>query len=139
MSARNRLVRGFEPSKSHEARETEALLPVRLQYGKCQMLDLRAQQRTSAGYRFYFVSAQQNAKSIRYYRTALGEFGFALVILKFFEARFVTIGLLYSVFALLLLALGWLRSYASREEFQRSNATVFQTSGNVVALSSKIC
>lgn len=48
----------------------------------------------------------------------------------------MAIGLLYTLFALMLLALGWLRSDLGRKEFQRTDDRVFVASGVVVALTS---
>lgn len=72
----------------------------------------------------------------RYYRTALGEFSFALVILKLFERSFVKVGALYTTFALLLLCLGWLRSELGRRDFERTDDSTFVTCGSVVLLTS---
>lgn len=68
----------------------------------------------------------------------MGEFGFALLILKLFETRFVTFGALYTAFALLLLAFGWIRTELGKQDFEKSGDRVFVTCGTVVALTSKL-
>lgn len=57
--------------------------------------------------------------------------------MKLFEPRFVAIGVMYTVFALLLMILGWLRSELGRRDFERTDDKIFVTPGSVVFLTSK--
>ncbi|KAM0786225.1 hypothetical protein ACM66B_007028 [Microbotryomycetes sp. NB124-2] len=66
------------------------------------LVELRARQRTFDG---------------AYIRTALANFGYALLILKVFTAEFARIGLLYVVLAVLLLLVGWRRASRSDHDF----------------------
>ncbi|KAK4051519.1 hypothetical protein OIO90_004733 [Microbotryomycetes sp. JL221] len=66
------------------------------------LVELRARQRTFDG---------------AYIRTAMGNFGYALLILKVFTAEFARIGLLYVILAVILLLVGWRRANRSDHDF----------------------
>ncbi|KAM0749321.1 hypothetical protein T439DRAFT_327041 [Meredithblackwellia eburnea MCA 4105] len=97
-----------------------------------ELVELRARQRTFDG---------------AYIRTALGNYGYALLILKVFSAEFARIGLLYVILATLLLLLSLKRKRRSDHDFADQYKTSlppraedgsriwgrpFQTSGEVV-------
>ncbi|TDL14686.1 hypothetical protein BD410DRAFT_796287 [Rickenella mellea] len=67
-----------------------------------ELVELRARQRTFEG---------------AYARTALGNLGYSLAVLKLFDRRFYHIGLLYAVLAGLLFILSFLRSQHSKHDF----------------------
>ncbi|ORY76571.1 hypothetical protein BCR35DRAFT_121147 [Leucosporidium creatinivorum] len=67
-----------------------------------ELVELRARQRTFDG---------------AYVRTALGNFGYALLILKVFNKEFARIGLLYVILAVLLLLISYRRSRRSDHDF----------------------
>lgn len=61
-----------------------------------EMVEIRAAQRTFEG---------------AYVRTALGQFSFALVVLKIFTAEFYSIGALFAVYGAGVLLTSWLRRH----------------------------
>ncbi|KAH8116046.1 hypothetical protein DFH11DRAFT_1583818 [Phellopilus nigrolimitatus] len=67
-----------------------------------ELIELRARLRTFDG---------------AYSRTALGNLGYALMVLKLFDRRFYHIGLLYTIFAALLFILSFLRTRHSQHDF----------------------
>ncbi|ESK93333.1 hypothetical protein Moror_14539, partial [Moniliophthora roreri MCA 2997] len=67
-----------------------------------ELVELRARQRTFNG---------------AYARTALGNIGYSLTILKLFDRRFYKIGLLFAILALLLFILSFFRDRHSRHDF----------------------
>lgn len=67
-----------------------------------ELVELRARQRTFDG---------------AYVRTALGNFGYALIILKVFSTEFAKIGLLYVILAVLLLLVSLHRAKRSDADF----------------------
>ncbi|EJD05603.1 uncharacterized protein FOMMEDRAFT_79127, partial [Fomitiporia mediterranea MF3/22] len=67
-----------------------------------ELVEIRARQRTFNG---------------AYARTALGNLGYAITVLKLFDRRFYRIGLLYTILAGMLFILSYLRSRHSRHDF----------------------
>jgi len=106
-----------------------------------QLIELRASQRTYNG---------------AYVRTALGNLGFSLTVLRLFDRRFYRIGILYAVLAFLLCVCAFLRARHSRhsladtddsddtvnilaiptvgQEHKQSFGRPFVTAGRIVAL-----
>ncbi|KAF8465547.1 hypothetical protein BDZ91DRAFT_776623 [Kalaharituber pfeilii] len=90
------------------------------------LIELRAIQRTFEG---------------AYIRTALGQFSFALLVLKIFSHEFYSIGALFAVFGACIFAVSLLRrKEGNRQFFSEKKAEAgagverrFRTSGNVVA------
>ena len=87
------------------------------------LLEVRAAQRTFEG---------------AYVRTALGQFSFALVVLRIFTAEFYSMGALFAVYGFGILFASLLRRrQASRQYFSETDSDgehrkKFRTSGNVV-------
>ncbi|KAK8199999.1 uncharacterized protein BKA78DRAFT_376274 [Phyllosticta capitalensis] len=90
-----------------------------------ELVEIRAAQRTFEG---------------AYIRTALGQFSFALVVLKIFTAEFYSIGALFAVYGAAVLFTSLLRRQHGNKQFfsevgedglQRKK---FRTSGNVVSV-----
>ncbi|AOW04066.1 hypothetical protein B0I72DRAFT_136183 [Yarrowia lipolytica] len=79
-------------------------------------LDIRAAQRTFQG---------------AYYRTALGQLGFALVVLKLFNYDFLAVGSTFTAQGCLILLIGHLRSRRADEMIHSHD---FETSGNTVMM-----
>ncbi|OCH92542.1 hypothetical protein OBBRIDRAFT_833329 [Obba rivulosa] len=67
-----------------------------------ELVELRARQRTFDG---------------AYGRSALGNLGYALTILRLFDARFFRIGIVYTVLAGLLFGVAYLRQQHSKHDF----------------------
>ncbi|KIK66234.1 hypothetical protein GYMLUDRAFT_239220 [Collybiopsis luxurians FD-317 M1] len=67
-----------------------------------ELVEIRARQRTFYG---------------AYFRTALGNLGYALTILRLFDSRFYKIGLLFTILGALLFVLSFLRDRHSRHDF----------------------
>ena len=105
-----------------------------------ELVEIRASQRTFEG---------------AYVRTALGQFSFALVVLKIFTAEFYGIGALFAVYGTGILGISLYRRYIGNRQFfshkdvgESSHASIndgvanqtvakkFRTSGNVVLLMS---
>jgi uncharacterized membrane protein YidH (DUF202 family) len=91
-----------------------------------ELTEIRAAQRTFEG---------------AYVRTALGQFSFALVVLKIFTAEFYSIGALFAVYgAGVLFASLYRRMQGNRQFFDEADdvggptTSRFRTSGNVVAV-----
>lgn len=89
------------------------------------LLDLRASQRTFEG---------------AYIRTALGQFSFALVVLKIFTAEFYSIGALFAVYGAAIMATAFFRRQEGSKQFfsdvdhNGQHTRRFRTSGNAVVL-----
>lgn len=89
---------------------------------QAELIEIRAAQRTFEG---------------AYIRTALGQFSFALVVLKIFTPEFYPIGTLFAVFALCLLGVSRVRRREGNQLWREVAAGVaegerkFRTSGNV--------
>ncbi|KAG5354697.1 hypothetical protein CJU89_6477 [Yarrowia sp. B02] len=79
-------------------------------------LDIRAAQRTFQG---------------AYYRTALGQLGFALVVLKLFNYEFLAVGSTFTAQGCLILLIGHWRS---RQADKMIASRDFETSGNTVMM-----
>ncbi|KAF2672065.1 hypothetical protein BT63DRAFT_422568 [Microthyrium microscopicum] len=88
-----------------------------------ELVEIRAAQRTFEG---------------AYVRTALGQFSFALIVLKIFTSEFYSIGALFAVYgAGVLVTSLFRRQQGNRQFFQElddegTRRTKFRTSGNVV-------
>ena len=85
-----------------------------------ELVEIRAAQRTFEG---------------AYMRTALGQFTFALVVLKIFTSDFYPVGALFAVYGALVLATSlYRRRHGNRQFFaDDAGAKRFRTSGNVVS------
>lgn len=90
-----------------------------------ELVEIRAAQRTFEG---------------AYIRTAIGQFSFALIVLKIFTAEFYSIGALFAVYGAGIMAVGAFRRSEGNKQFfsevgedglQRKK---FRTSGNVVSV-----
>ncbi|KAI4105155.1 MAG: hypothetical protein L6R37_002874 [Teloschistes peruensis] len=90
-----------------------------------ELVEIRAAQRTFEG---------------AYVRTALGQFSFALVILKIFTSEFYSIGALFAIYGTGILLTSLLRRQQGNKQFFSEvgegglNEKKFRTSGNVVAV-----
>ncbi|KAJ3985351.1 hypothetical protein F5890DRAFT_1572968 [Lentinula detonsa] len=73
-----------------------------------ELVEIRARQRTFYG---------------AYFRTALGNLGYALTILRLFDSRFYRIGLLFTILGALLFVLSFLRDRHSRHDFADPRGT----------------
>lgn len=88
-----------------------------------ELVEIRAAQRTFEG---------------AYVRTALGQFSFALVVLKIFTSEFYSIGALFAVYGAGVLCASWFRRYQGNKQFFSEvgedglHRRKFRTSGNVV-------
>ncbi|KAL8791216.1 MAG: hypothetical protein Q9213_000173 [Squamulea squamosa] len=88
-----------------------------------ELVEIRAAQRTFEG---------------AYIRTALGQFSFALVILKIFTSEFYSIGALFAIYGSGILITSLLRRQQGNKQFFSEvgedglNQKKFRTSGNVV-------
>lgn len=79
-------------------------------------LDIRAAQRTFQG---------------AYYRTALGQLGFALVVLKLFNYEFLAVGSTFTMQGCLILLIGHWRSHRADQMVYSHD---FETSGQTVLM-----
>ncbi|KAH7257007.1 hypothetical protein BKA59DRAFT_95221 [Fusarium tricinctum] len=90
-----------------------------------ELVEVRAAQRTFEG---------------AYVRTALGQFSFALIILKIFTSEFYAIGALFAVYGVAVMLVAVYRRYEGQNQFftsESSDGTLkrkFRTSGNSVLL-----
>ena len=90
-----------------------------------ELVEIRAAQRTFEG---------------AYVRTALGQFSFALVVLKIFTSEFYSIGALFAVYGTGILLTSLLRRQQGNRQFFSEigddglNQRKFRTSGNVVVV-----
>ncbi|KAF2845367.1 hypothetical protein T440DRAFT_408081 [Plenodomus tracheiphilus IPT5] len=90
-----------------------------------ELVEIRAAQRTFEG---------------AYLRTAIGQFSFALVVLKIFTAEFYSIGALFAVYGAGIMGVGALRRSGGNKQFFSEvgedglNRKKFRTSGNVVSV-----
>ncbi|KAJ9641896.1 hypothetical protein H2201_004429 [Coniosporium apollinis] len=90
-----------------------------------ELVEIRAAQRTFEG---------------AYIRTALGQFSFALVVLKIFTAEFYSIGALFAVYGAGVLFTSLFRRYQGNKQFfavvgdDGLSRKKFRTSGNVVSV-----
>ena len=90
-----------------------------------ELVELRAAQRTFEG---------------AYIRTALGQFSFALVILKIFTSEFYSIGALFAIYGAGILLISLFRRQQGNKQFFAEigedglNQRRFRTSGNVVVV-----
>ncbi|PBP28399.1 hypothetical protein BUE80_DR000627 [Diplocarpon rosae] len=115
------LRRPQDPSRgsSFEARNTDRLASAR------RLVEIRAAQRTFEG---------------AYIRTALGQFSFALVVLKIFTAEFYSIGALFATYGMGILMLSLYRRYEGNRQFFSEvgengvDRKRFRTSGNAVVV-----
>ncbi|CAN9268806.1 unnamed protein product [Alternaria alternata] len=92
---------------------------------KTQLVEIRAAQRTFEG---------------AYVRTAIGQFSFALVVLKIFTAEFYSIGALFAVYGAGILFISLFRRQQGNKQFFSEvgedglHRKKFRTSGNVVTV-----
>ncbi|KAI9053603.1 hypothetical protein LZ554_002557 [Drepanopeziza brunnea f. sp. 'monogermtubi'] len=95
-----------------------------------ELVEIRAAQRTFEG---------------AYVRTALGQFSFALVVLKIFTAEFYSIGALFATYGVGVLMVSQYRRYEGNRQFFSERAAAdgalpgegqkrFRTSGNAVVV-----
>lgn len=90
-----------------------------------ELVEIRAVQRTFEG---------------AYIRTALGQFSFALIVLKIFTAEFYSIGALFAVYGAGVLFISLFRRQQGNRQFFREldedgqSRRLFRTSGNVVSV-----
>ncbi|KAF5018380.1 hypothetical protein F66182_9631 [Fusarium sp. NRRL 66182] len=90
-----------------------------------ELVEIRAAQRTFEG---------------AYIRTALGQFSFALIILKIFTSEFYAIGALFAVYGVAVMLVAIYRRYEGQNQFFTSESDdgslkrKFRTSGNSVLL-----
>jgi uncharacterized membrane protein YidH (DUF202 family) len=90
-----------------------------------ELVEVRAAQRTFEG---------------AYVRTSLGQFSFALIVLKIFTAEFYSIGALFAVYGLGVLFVGFFRRQQGNKQFFSEvgsdglDRKKFRTSGNVVVV-----
>lgn len=90
-----------------------------------RLVEIRAAQRTFEG---------------AYVRTALGQFSFALIILKVFTEEFYAIGALFAVYGVAVMLVAIYRRYEGQNQFFTSESAdgslkrKFRTSGNSVLL-----
>ncbi|PVH94714.1 hypothetical protein DM02DRAFT_538881 [Periconia macrospinosa] len=90
-----------------------------------ELVEIRAAQRTFEG---------------AYVRTAIGQFSFALIVLKIFTAEFYSIGALFAVYGAGILATSLFRRQQGNKQFFSElgedglRRKKFRTSGNVVSV-----
>ncbi|UPX18273.1 uncharacterized protein EKO05_0008577 [Ascochyta rabiei] len=90
-----------------------------------EMVEIRAAQRTFEG---------------AYIRTAIGQFSFALIVLKIFTAEFYSIGALFAVYGAGILFISLFRRQQGNRQFFSElgedglHRKKFRTSGNVVSV-----
>ncbi|KAF2711228.1 hypothetical protein K504DRAFT_454218 [Pleomassaria siparia CBS 279.74] len=90
-----------------------------------ELVEVRAAQRTFEG---------------AYIRTAIGQFSFALIVLKIFTAEFYSIGALFAVYGAGILFTSLLRRHQGNKQFFSEigedglHRKKFRTSGNVVSV-----
>ncbi|KNA94404.1 hypothetical protein FOXG_00466 [Fusarium oxysporum f. sp. lycopersici 4287] len=91
-------------------------------------------------YRLVEVRAAQRTFEGAYVRTALGQFSFALIILKVFTEEFYAIGALFAVYGVAVMLVAIYRRYEGQNQFFTSESAdgslkrKFRTSGNSVLL-----
>jgi uncharacterized membrane protein YidH (DUF202 family) len=113
---------GRHVSQRYRLRQHRALSVVLTQ---AELVEIRAAQRTFEG---------------AYIRTALGQFSFALVVLKIFTAEFYSIGALFAVYGAGVLFTSMYRQMQGNRQFfdevddHGVPQSKFRTSGNVVAV-----
>ncbi|KAF4581027.1 hypothetical protein GQ602_007164 [Ophiocordyceps camponoti-floridani] len=90
-----------------------------------ELVEIRASQRTYEG---------------AYMRTAIGQFSFALVVLKIFTREFYPIGALFAAYGLAILVVASYRRYQGHRQFFTAESSdgvlrrKFKTSGDTVVL-----
>ncbi|KAH3909945.1 hypothetical protein HBI56_129470 [Parastagonospora nodorum] len=90
-----------------------------------ELVEIRAAQRTFGG---------------AYIRTAIGQFSFALIVLKIFTAEFYSIGALFAVYGTGIMFISLFRRQQGNKQFFSElgedglHRKKFRTSGNVVAV-----
>lgn len=92
---------------------------------KSQKLDIRAHQRTYQG---------------AYIRTCIGTLSFSLLVMKLFSVEFLSIGIVFQVYSLILCVIGYSRAKHIELYFNTEDdgELCFKTSGNYVLLLSLI-
>lgn len=93
---------------------------------KDEKLDVRAMQRTFEG---------------AYYRSAMGQLGFALLVLKVFSVKFMPVGTTFTVCGILILVVALRRKRITDHMMyeEKLGNRVFITSGNAVILFAGFC
>ena len=91
-------------------------------------------------YRLVEIRAAQRTFEGAYIRTALGQFSFALVVLKIFTAEFYSIGALFATYGAGVLLVSLYRRYEGNRQFfseidgDGMGRKTFRTSGNAVVV-----
>lgn len=91
-------------------------------------------------YRLVEIRAAQRTFEGAYIRTALGQFSFALVVLKIFTAEFYSIGALFATYGVGVLMVSLYRRYEGNRQFfseidgDGMGRKKFRTSGNAVVV-----
>jgi uncharacterized membrane protein YidH (DUF202 family) len=91
------------------------------------------------------ISARQRTFEAAYWRTAIGQFSFALTVLSIFQSVFYSIGgkpvspsltiVLYAVYAILMVcAATYRRALSNTEFFADGHGRYFRTSGRIVGM-----
>jgi hypothetical protein len=86
------------PSHRYRGHRADSFFPV----DQAELVEIRARQRTFNG---------------AYTRTAIGNLGYSILILKLFNRRFYRFGILFAILAALLFVLSWLRAKHSKHDF----------------------
>ncbi|KAJ1995912.1 hypothetical protein GGI25_000213 [Coemansia spiralis] len=107
-------------SAHHSADEAEE----RQTWSAAELLEVRARERTFDG---------------AYWRTAVGLFGAALIILRVFGLDFFPVGLVFLALALGFLAIGLVRRHNLIGRSPHADEPIFVTSGGTVLLSGIMC
>ncbi|KAJ4271942.1 hypothetical protein NW762_000651 [Fusarium torreyae] len=93
---------------------------------------------TNQNHRLVEIRAAQRTFEGAYVRTALGQFSFALIILKVFTSEFYAIGALFAVYGVAVMLVAIYRRYEGQNQFFTSESVdgslkrKFRTSGNKV-------
>jgi len=116
------MLEGRRASKTYQLRQHRASSVV---LTPDELVEIRAAQRTFEG---------------AYVRTALGQFSFALIVLKIFTSEFYSIGALFAAYGAGVLFTSLFRRQQGNRQFftdideDGSRRTRFRTSGNVVTV-----
>ena len=97
-------------------------------------------QHTNSFSRLVEIRAAQRTFEGAYVRTAIGQFSFALVVLKIFTAEFYSIGALFATYGVGILLVSLYRRYEGNRQFfsevgdDGMGRKKFRTSGNAVVV-----
>lgn len=107
----------------------------------CSCLHLRLQDEADIGsYRLVEIRASQRTFEGAYIRTAIGQFSFALIVLKIFTREFYSIGALFATYGAGILMVSVYRRYEGNRQFfseigdDGMGRKKFRTSGNAVVV-----